>query len=87
MARAPRLAVLCCAPAACKGAPQAVPAELAWLHSELKTECHIGVHAEHYSAGRWASACPTLQPFKSIVDAALRGVYWHKDDPADFYGE
>ena len=68
-----------------------VPAELAWLHSELPPHCYVEVHAETWNASatpaQWQSACPNTQPFRSTVDTEHRGIYWHKDDPADFYGE
>lgn len=66
-----------------------VPPELAWLHSELPEHCFVEVHAESWNATTrtWQSGCPTTQPFRSTVDAKHRGVYWHKDEPADFYGE
>ena len=66
-----------------------VPTELAWLHSDLPDHCFIEVHAEMWNAtsSEWQSGCPTSQPFRSTVDAANRGIYWHKDEPANFYGE
>ena len=68
-----------------------VPPELAWLHSELPQHCYVEVHAETWNASatppQWQSACPNTQPFRSTVDAEHRGIYWHKDDLADYYGE
>jgi hypothetical protein len=59
------------------------------LHSDLAPHCFVAVHAELRVPGTddWDSGCPSVQPFKSLVDAVLQAVYFHKDSAADFYGE
>jgi hypothetical protein len=66
-----------------------IPSNIKWLHSDLLDPCFVGVHSESRvgSTSAWTSNTAVLQPFKTIVDPVRRGVYWHKDDPHDFYGE
>ena len=65
-----------------------IPQQLRLLHNELPDDCFVAVHAEtRVGPNSWLSACPTIQPFKSIVDPTLTAVYWHKDGMEDFYGE
>ncbi|MHB0997960.1 MAG: hypothetical protein ACYC27_01840 [Armatimonadota bacterium] len=62
---------------------------LDWFNSFLPSNKYIGMHAEAYDFQKkqWVSACPTIQPLKSMVYKPWKAAFFRKDDMQDFYGE